>query len=401
MNKKLLATLVGALVLPAPVVIHADVMGDTDFTVYGRVVAGAVRNDSDKPGESATWDLGGTGHDGGGGIEGQSRLGFKGSRDLGNGLTAGFKIEKSWQAAGDDDGDKYGSGFGNRHHHVYVSGSFGTFTFGQQDNPYISGIGYAQEWYLGGNFLPSFRREGLGYSNSWGPFSLNVLLTGDNGDASAVTTPALSRNDGEADAAYITRLTAAGVPGSGEVARIAAEIDAAFIARLEGLNATGARNTADSNAARIADEEIDRTIIGIGYDFGVARVNAAYSGDNTETERDRAAISVTGDAGPLQYVVGFQNMDDATPGGSNDHSGWGVFLAYNASESDKIYIEHEVRDDDDEVAGGNESASATVLGYAHNFGGSTRFIGEYRTIDNDARNSADPSRLMLTMMVGF
>jgi len=78
-----------------------------------------------------------------------------------------------------------------------------------------------------------------------------------------------------------------------------------------------------------------------------------------------------------------------------------MFLAYTASENDKVYMEYEVRDDDDLVAGGNEDATNTLVGYERKFGGGAVFVAEYHTQDNDAKDAADPSRLTLAMIVNF
>ena len=400
MNKKLIATLAGALVLPASMV----AMGATDYSIYGRVVAGLDWQDSDKAGESATWDLGATGKNGNGNQ--QSRLGFKADRDLGNGLSAGFKLEQGFNA---DDGPN-----NQRHRYVYLSGGFGTVTIGNQNNPYLMGANWSQEWYLGGNTVGSFREEGIGYSNSWGAFSLGVLLTGDNGNAATtpITRIADTRTDltqgsvtPETDGALIARLTADGVPGSGgdtliRVSNPTASGSTAYVPETPAERATRllAANAAAAAAnERVADETIDKTIIGASYDFGVAKVGVGYNGDNTDSGYDWTSIGVSGSLDAFGYYVGYQTKDDARPDSEEDVSGWGTFLYYDASEADRLYLEYEAEEDD---FGADNERTYTILGYSHNFGAGTRFIGEYRTTDDDG-NDEEPSRLALTMMVSF
>ncbi len=395
MNKKLIATLAGALVLPASMV----AMGATDYSIYGRVVAGLDWQDSDKAGESATWDLGATGKNGNGNQ--QSRLGFKADRDLGNGLSAGFKLEQGFDA---DSGPN-----NQRHRYVYLSGGFGTVTIGNQNNPYLMGANWSQEWYLGGNTVGSFREEGIGYSNSWGAFSLGVLLTGDNGDAAttpitriADTDPAMTGDQAETDGALIDRLTAAGVPGSGGDSLIRAEANnlGVYVPETEAERATRllAANAAAAAAnERVADETIDKTIIGASYDFGVAKVGFGYNADNTDSTFDWTAVGVSGSFDRFGYYVGYQKKSDAKSDSDNDVNGWGTFLYYDASEADRLYLEYEAEEDD---FGADNERTYTILGYSHNFGAGTRFIGEYRTTDDDG-NDEEPSRLALTMMVSF
>ena len=396
MNKKLIATLAGALVLPASMV----AMGATDYSIYGRVIAGLDWQDSDAAGESATWDLGATGKNGNGNQ--QSRLGFKADRDLGNGLSAGFKLEQGFNA---DDGPN-----NQRHRYVYLSGGFGTVTIGNQNNPYLMGANWAQEWYLGGNTVGSFREEGIGYSNSWGAFSLNVLLTGDNGNAATTpitriatdTDPDTAGVQAETDGALIERLTAAGVPGSGGDSLIRAEANnlGVYVPETEAERATRllAANAAAAAAnKRVADETIDKTIIGASYDFGVAKVGVGYNGDNTDSGYDWTSIGVSGAFDNFGYYVGYQTKSDARSDMDEDVSGWGTFLYYDASEADRLYLEYEAEEDD---FGADNERTYTILGYSHNFGAGTRFIGEYRTTDDDG-NDEEPSRLALTMMVSF
>jgi len=388
MNKQLIVAAVGALVLPLSFVAKADgVTGGTEFTVYGRVVAGLDRQDSDKEGESATWDFGATGRGGSG--HQQSRLGFKGDRDLGNGMNAGFKMEQGLNSGGD-------AGFNTRHRYVYLSGGFGTLTIGQQSNPYLMGANWAQEWYLGGNTVGSFREEGIGYSMSNGPFSLSVLLTGDNGDASAGN----ARTDlAEADITDAQRLAynienpaAGGGIGTASKADIATALNAA-------------NTIANENAAsRVADEDIDRTIIGASYDFGVVKVGVGYNGDNTDSDYDWFAVGASGSHGAFGYYVGWQQKSDArkkvagSTTGEEDQDGWGMFLSYDMSEADRVYMEYETLEDD---FGANNDVDYTILGYSHKFGGGVNFIGEYRTMSDSATNAPEPTRLALTMLVNF
>jgi len=465
MNKQLIVAAVGALLLPLSFVAKADgISGGTEFTVYGRVVAGVYRNDTDKDGESATWEIGGTGIDGGR-LSG-SRLGFSGDRDLGNGMNAGFKLEQEFDGNGANN-----SGLNRaRHRYVYLNGGFGNFSVGNNVGP-MGNTSYDGSYFLGGNFRKGTdRRDGLHYSNSVGGFNFGITLTGDEGDSGA--TPevinggllpaaaaetaeaflarvlAAARSDGiivipertmgQNDEAYadtirdayntaqtdddkdIDDMTAAGTAenAAGRRARLIAatglernvgETHAQFDARLQTAVAT--QNSAAAAAERIADEDIDRTIIGAGYDFGAFAVNVGHDSDNTDTDRNITALLVSGDYGPLHYKLGYEQQDDARPDGENDLTAVGLFLAYKASENDTIYMEYESADDDHTptTAGmdTDEGGTATVLGYSRTLGGGAIFVAEYRSVSNDASDGApadadnSPSRLNLAMIVNF
>jgi len=440
MNKQLIVAAVGALILPLSFVAKADgVTGGTEFTVYGRVVAGVYRNDSDKDGESATWEIGGTGIDGGR-LSG-SRLGFNADRDLGNGMSAGFKLEQEFDGGGGPNIQ--------RHRYVYLNGGFGNFSVGNNVGP-MGATSYDGSYFLGGNFRKGTdRRDGLHYSNSAGGFNFGISVTGNEGDPSvgqearvsatgtgnvracvhgvcrtgggdAANPPTVDDTTAAELATAHQRSLAEGMGGYADAAALETAINAALDeAHLTAAEATtqnaqiDARNAIARESAeyRIADEDIDRTIIGAGYDFGAFAVNVGHDADNTDTDRDITALLVSGDVGPLHYKVGYEQQDDATPDGENDLTAVGLFLSYNASENDKVYLEYESADDDHTptVLGTDtdEGGTATVIGYEHKFGAGAVFVAEYRSVSNDASTGApadadnSPSRLALAMIVNF
>ena len=61
------------------------------------------------------------------GMQSGSRFGFKGTEDLGNGLTVGFILEDGFNA---DDGSESGVMF-NRESSLFVQGGFGKIAFGR------------------------------------------------------------------------------------------------------------------------------------------------------------------------------------------------------------------------------------------------------------------------------
>ena len=71
-------------------------------------------------------------------VRNSSRIGFKGSEDLGGGLHAIWKYEMSY------DTDEAGGMGGGRNSYVGLAGSFGTFLVGRHDTP------YKMAWYAGG-----------------------------------------------------------------------------------------------------------------------------------------------------------------------------------------------------------------------------------------------------------
>ena len=160
MNKKLIAVAVAGT-LAAPVV-YAD--GHEGITPYARV-NNAI--DIVDDGDGNTVDLSGI----------SSRFGFKGTGDIGNGLTAFGRYEFSTVT------DKEQNNVNDlRLGFVGISGGFGSIALGNQWSAYFNSVGtfmsptYSLGYYLyssvtGGPFRTS---NTIKYSNSFGPVSLEL-----------------------------------------------------------------------------------------------------------------------------------------------------------------------------------------------------------------------------------
>ena len=135
-------------------------------TLYGSVRSGIVIKDSE--GADAMWDLGATdaGDLGDSGDRLWSRIGVKASHELDGGLTAGLVIEKRLDS------------FRTRHQNVWLSGSFGKLTFGQQGSPYQAAGWHSWDGsnFTGGNFqMVGSRKQGISYaSDLGGPFNVSI-----------------------------------------------------------------------------------------------------------------------------------------------------------------------------------------------------------------------------------
>jgi len=206
-----------------------------DATIYGRVTAGAVQVDKDTPDDDGSWSFGSNRP----GLA--TRFGVKGEQDLGNGMSAGFQIERNVTA---DDG------FAKRHNLVYLSGSWGKLTLGNQNNPYMNARNWDQTYFYGGAFGEAYRHEGINYSMSNGPFSLNVMAMAESGN----TQDAIGAIDAS---------------------------DIGTMSPVDGVTET-------SN-----DDSIDGWIVHAGYDFGVAALNVAHHADNKDFDITTAATAGT------------------------------------------------------------------------------------------------------------
>lgn len=66
-----------------------------------------------------------------------SRLGLKGSEDLGNGTKVIYQLEWGFNGM---DGDQNGEGFKNRLAYIGLTGDWGTFALGRQNNPFTESL---------------------------------------------------------------------------------------------------------------------------------------------------------------------------------------------------------------------------------------------------------------------
>ncbi len=115
--------LAAALLSSLPLFAHAQ----TNVTIYGVMDAAVAVEDTDAPGEDRRTVINS-------GNQSSSRIGFRGTEDLGNGLKALFNIEAGVAL---DTGAADSSLFGRRAV-VGLQGSFGTLTVGREYSPIAS-----------------------------------------------------------------------------------------------------------------------------------------------------------------------------------------------------------------------------------------------------------------------
>jgi predicted porin len=132
-----------------------------------------------------------------------SRIGFKGSEDLGNGLKAIWKMESAVNIA--DGGSAGGSWGGARNAYIGLAGDWGTFLYGRHDTPYkmayyASGIDMLGDSFMDSNALyghQEWRRDdAIAYvSPNWNGMTLAAAVI----PAEGATSDGGSLNDGLAD----------------------------------------------------------------------------------------------------------------------------------------------------------------------------------------------------------
>ena len=142
MNKKLIALAVAAAAIPT--------LSLADVVIYGKIKAGV---ENTKEGEAASKNL----------VEDYgSRIGFKGTEDLGNGLKALWQVESKIAV---DSGE--GTSFGTRQSFLGMEGSFGKVRLGYINNS-LNDLGLIDLWEYNSDAqgLSLFTRTGYRLANS-------------------------------------------------------------------------------------------------------------------------------------------------------------------------------------------------------------------------------------------
>lgn len=252
--------------------------------------------------------------------------------------TAGFKLERDWNTDGLTD---------VRHQYVYLGGDWGTLYLGNHGTPVGMGNGYDQSYFFGGGgrINDGDRLDGVGYTYGSGALSFGITLAGDRGDPSQPTT---------------------------------------------------------EDTRKVADNTVNDTVVGVSYDFGVAKVGASYWGNGDDLGHDSTSLMVSGDFGQLSYWVMYEAASDATNAAMQDDvNGLGVHLGWALSDADNVWLQYGSKDYDITT---KPDTTNTVVGYSHSFGGGATAVIEYYTNDVDdvgGTVSPDPSGLHISMRVSF
>ncbi len=318
MNKKLIAAAVaGTLAAPAA---YADIVP------YGRV-NNAI--DIADDGDGSTVDLSGV----------ASRFGFRGTGDIGNGLTAIGRYEFSTTT------DKEGPGVNDtRLAYVGLEGGFGTITMGNQWSAFFNTVGtYISPTYSLGFYLYSsvagnpFRTSNtIKYANSFGPVTLEADLR-------------LNESGEDNDVAEKLNGDGYGVGIS--------------VSPLDNLTIALAADSEENNPGEdgVAVEDTDRLGIAGTMSFGGFGVNLGYTNmEQGDDEVDLVQLYLSAGIGEkTTLLLGFGQADtqDAEP-------------------------------------------TSFFLGGYYNIGGGLRLWGETTTVDNDD-GSDDTVRTLLGMRIDF
>lgn len=312
MQKKIIALAVAGLVSGAA-------FAQSNVTVYGIAdVAYQFSSSSYVDGVKSQSAINDGGQDG-------SRVGFKGTEDLGNGLKAFFQLEQRFHldaTANNEDGD---TGLAQRNSNVGLMGNWGTVKAGSFGSVHDDYNGYSEAGGMG-----------------WGNGVFAMLATVDARNAVEYISPNMSGLEFKVG-------VSTSYDNVGEVEAIDDLND-----NLRGYFASAAYANGGLKAALTVDrakyqtespDKVAKTewLASVGYDFGVVKVGAGYDRNRTvdndivKTWRVNIGAPISAnDAVALSYSR--QKLDHADAALSDSKgSGWGVSYSHAMSKRTNIY----------------------------------------------------------------
>jgi predicted porin len=367
MNKKLLAAAVAAAVVASPAAF-------AESTVYGKMHASIDAIDYETSNED-NYEVNSR----------ASRLGFKGSEDLGNGLKAIYQIElgidiNSSGADGQGSGSNGFWGSKTRNTFVGLSGDWGTFLIGRHDTP------AKMAFYAAGN-------DRLG--DSVIDLNLGNNLTG----AASTNAPIGVFHEYRADdvIAYVSPnfsgFTVAGaiIPGEDNKATtaqtfgserdgIADHYSVGAMYKGNGLKASVGYASYDLDGPSTVNNNLDDYEVmqaGASYTMNNFSIGAQYEDSENPggTKADYTAWAVTG-----KYTFGnnaiiavytdaeYEPSSSVCTSCDEDRSGWGLAAEHNFSKRTKVYAAYASGENEyDDPNDSDEDDDVFSLGMIHNF----------------------------------
>jgi predicted porin len=292
-----------------------------DTTIYGLIDNALTHNDN---GTTESWDI----EKG----NGTSRLGVKGSEDLGNGMKAIFQYEWATETT---EGGSTSLGFTNRLGFVGLTGGFGTVAIGRQWTPYYGAVGKT-------NIMNA---PSAGFRQT-----LNSYRTG---NALAYVTP--NMNGFSASLAFVIDNSGADAEDGVDGTSLALKYDNGPLSVGLGYNAFEANSATN---ATVNDNET----LGLSgkYNFGNFAIVGAYE-DRDFGAADQEAWQLGAEAyfgnNTARILIGEIDNDAAA-----DTDAWAVGLEHSFSKRTRVYAEYASQD-----TTGGVDVSEFALGLRHDF----------------------------------
>lgn len=286
-----------------------------------------------------------------------SRVGIKGSADLGNGLKAIYKAEFKVNPDAKES-------FENRNQYVGLAGGFGTVFLGRHDTPYK--MAQPKDLFNDARGDNKPMTGGLGILGNGGENRVSNAL--------AYVSP--SFGGVKLVGALVPKEDGAGASLGGDKTKESSMTDwisaaAMYGSKKKGLYLSAAMDSASKNALGTTG---DATQYRLAAQYAVAGLiaNAMYqdvSGDGATREGSNIMLNVGYKMGNLMPKIKY-SMNDYKDKATKDSTGLGLGLDYALAKKTKVYAEYVSYDKttyDRKNIGGKASDSAISVGLFHKF----------------------------------
>jgi predicted porin len=287
-----------------------------------------------------------------------SRIGFKGSEDLGGGLKAIWQIESQLSSStkGTTDGVGATGDLANRNTFIGLSGGFGTALVGRHDTPYKIATGKYDI------FADTIADYNLGRLD--GVSLIDAAHDARSPDAIAYISPNWS---GFTFAAAVVSTNVAGNLNSGDT------MDAYSLA----LMYANGPLTVDVGYQDVDTNNSKAWKVGVGYTFGDLKLGFVYEdvenyvsvvGTESGADRDSMQVSAAYNMGAitLKALYGQADVDNVAAGvkvaGDTDQDLWAIGADYALSKRTTAYVIYGNGDNDS-----GDDASGWTVGMRHSF----------------------------------
>jgi len=359
MNKKLLASAVIAAVAVSPAAFAESV-------VYGKMHTSVDASDYDNGRDN--WEV----------TNRSSRLGFKGSEDLGNGLKAIYQIEFGIRS---DGGQEQVGGDGHttlRNTFVGLASDWGTLVVGRHDTPMKMAFYAAGTERLGDSAidLNPGRNNPIGVFQE---FRANNAISYVSPNFSGFTVAAAvipGEQSGSKTTTTGSRIVKNDLDGVADHYSLGAMYKGNGLKASLGYEVLSSQPVASARTPGQISQQVDQETFQVGASYTMNNFSfGAHYQDTTDfgflVDADYTAYAATGKAtfgnNAISLVYTHSELD---PKGSNndvDTDGWGVAAEHNFSKRTKVYAAYASNSADADQSSDDVDADMFSLGMIHNF----------------------------------
>lgn len=338
-------------------VLSGAAFAQSSVTIYGLIDAGLVVERKNVLTGQTTTKLDG-------GVINGSRIGFKGTEDLGGGLSAFFTIESGFTA--DDGQNQQGKTLFGRQSFVGLTGGFGTVKLGRQYSLYDNALGATDPFGngLAGRSPNLVGRAGAGSANAYAARFDNAVQ---------YSTPSFGGLTADAQYAFGE---SAGDSGKKRSWALAVNyVNGPLALRAAHHNSNNSGWTA-ATTVPVAPENLGSnhkfSLVGGSYDFGPAKLHALYSlnkstaavGGAIEQKSNDFLVGVSAPFGAHKVFASYIYKKDKTDNQNNGAQQLGVGYTYDLSKRTTVYAAY--------AAVKNKNQAKYTVGNATNIGTGTQ-----------------------------